>query len=41
MTSHWFEVEERIIKFAAHDSKKVVTSLIAEYNEVDEKNAGQ
>ena len=41
MCTRWLNIQQRVIKFAAHDSRKMVTSLVDDYNECDGKSAGQ
>ena len=41
MSARWSDVEGHVLRYAAFDDKKGVKSLLASYNECEEKNAGQ
>ena len=41
MSARWSDVEGRVLRYATFDDKKGVKSLLASYNECEEKNAGQ
>lgn len=41
INSRWSDVESRLLKYAVHEDRKLVKSLLTSYNECEEKSEGQ